>query len=210
MIHSGLSKETGTRRSSGGCHEVYRRLLCSVLEISILLSFLHSKLSSYFPSTWFTLYSLDIFENNALFRKTNLVICSHHKSCWRPRHACIGDIFGFKKKIWSPSEGSVPVIFISVVYTGGMSWSNHLWPLAKHVRELVNLDNSVSQETKKQTNLATFVYRRLELSKRQPSKRDFTVIIFIVKNTMCLHRQARTGCSDPAWKRRDLTTASYF
>jgi hypothetical protein len=33
-------------RSSGGWHEVYRRLLCLVLETSILLPFLYSKLSN--------------------------------------------------------------------------------------------------------------------------------------------------------------------
>jgi hypothetical protein len=34
-----------------------------------------------------------------------------------PRQACLGVIFGFKKKIGSLSEDSVPVLFISMVRT---------------------------------------------------------------------------------------------
>jgi hypothetical protein len=58
------------------------QLLC-LLEISILLSFLHSKLSNkvIFPQPGL-LYSLVIFENDVLFRKTDSVIC-RLKSCWR-------------------------------------------------------------------------------------------------------------------------------
>ena len=57
---------------------IYRRLLCLALHLSILLSFLHSKLSNkvIFAQLGppYILYSLVIFENDVLFRKTDLVI----------------------------------------------------------------------------------------------------------------------------------------
>jgi hypothetical protein len=51
-----------------------------VLEISILLSFLHSELLNKViflqPSVYF-IACMGIFENDVLFRKTDLVICQH-------------------------------------------------------------------------------------------------------------------------------------
>ena len=70
----GFNNEQGFQNNRGR-HEIHRRLICLVLEISILLPFVHSKLSNkvIFPQPGL-LYSLVIFENDVLCRKTDLVI----------------------------------------------------------------------------------------------------------------------------------------
>jgi hypothetical protein len=80
VIGTGKYTKMGLSKYTGGWPKIYRRLFCLVLEISIPLSFLHSKLSNkdifHQPAL---LYSLVIFENDVVFRKIDLVIC-HLKS----------------------------------------------------------------------------------------------------------------------------------
>jgi hypothetical protein len=178
MIHSGLWKEAGSRWSSAGATRFTVGYFVQYLKYQFCSPSSTLSFQVIFPQPGL-LYSLVIFENDVLFRKTNLVICSHHKSCWRPRHACIGDLASRKRY----------GVYLKVAFQlYSFQWFIHAACLdptiyghwRKHFRELVNLDsiwttfepiaNSVSQETKKQTNLATFVYRnRLARLARQPS-----------------------------------------